>query len=311
MPGTREVVIVAYSVEYVVMAINNARSIRRTNPGLTIRLIANAPESWRQTLEREVDVLDLRDEPDSANRSVKVDILAATRADRVLYLDADAEVHGDLGPGFVMLDHYDLLLRAFDLPSKFPHHLGPMLDGQLYPQYWSGMLFFRRSEPVAGLFQRWQQRYESAGLARDQPALARAVHDSTDLRILPMNAVWGIFSADVPRYPAARPQPRIYHYADVSNDATVLAACTRVLEELRASVPERSEWSEQLAGTARRFRRMRTVWYRSRLTNRAARRAWMIIDRLAGRPVMDVRKKRPQLAGRPLSGDGDGVLWPD
>lgn len=38
-----EVVLVAYRFEYLVMAVNNARSIRRTNPEVSVTLVTNVP----------------------------------------------------------------------------------------------------------------------------------------------------------------------------------------------------------------------------------------------------------------------------
>lgn len=306
-----EAIIVAYGFEYLVMAVNNARSIRRTSPGVSVTLVSNAPREWAEHLRGEFDRVELRDERSEDNRRAKLDVFATARSDRVLYLDADAEVRGDLSPAFRMLDDYDLLIRPFDLPSKFAHHIGDGLDGQLYPQYWGGMFLFRRTEEVRRFFDRWQERFRTGGIARDQPALARAIHDSPDLRVLPMNALWGIFSADLPRYPKDRPEPRIYHYADVSNDAELLEACAEVAEELRSMLPDDPHWRSEVDDTVRRLRRMRTAWYRNRLSNRAARRVWRAVDGALGRTAADVRKKRPSVAGNSLERFRDRPLWTD
>ena len=306
-----EAIVVAYGFEYLVMAVNNARSIRRMSPGVSLTLVSNAPPEWTEVLGQDFDRVDLREEPTEANRRAKLDVFEASRADRVLYLDADAEVRGDLAPAFRMLDDYDLLIRPFDLPSKFAHRIGCDLDGQLYPQYWGGMFFFRRTEEVRRFFDRWQERFRTGGISRDQPALARAIHDSSGLRVLPMNALWGIFSADLARYPKDRPTPRIYHYADVSNDAALLDACTAIAEELRSTLPDHPGWRSEVDDTVRRMRRMRTIWYRNPLSNRAARRVWWTIDGALGRTVTDVRKKRPSVAGEPLERSRDRPLWTD
>lgn len=306
-----EAILVAYGFEYLVMAVNNARSIRRTNPEVSVTLVTNVPLGWQEVLARDFDRLEFRDEPSSANRSAKLDVFGTSRADRVLYLDADAEVRGDLTPAFRMLADHDVLIRPFDLPSKFAHAIGPGMDGQQYPQYWGGMFFFRRTDEVQRFFTRWQDRFRTAGIARDQPALARAIHDSPELRVLPMNAMWGIFSADLPRYPPDRPAPRIYHYADVSNDAALLTACSAIAEELRSTIDVPAEWEAEVEETVRRLQRMGSLWFRSPLLNRPARRAWRTIDRLHGRPATDVRKKRPNVEGRSLGRESRTELWPD
>lgn len=289
------------------MAVNNARTIRATNPGLTLTLVTNMPPTW-DFLAAEFDRVVHEDAPDEANRLAKIGCPSTTTAERVLYLDADAEVLGDLTPAFAMLDDFDVLLRPFEMPSKFPHRLGPGLDGQLFPQFMGGILFFRRSPAALDLFRRWGSRYASAGLARDQPALARAVHDTPGLRLLPMNAVWGAFATPGNGYPDGRVAPRIHHYADVSNDPEVLARCIGVLEDIVGRLPAAD--APQVAGTVRRLRRLASPLYRSRITNRAARAWWRARDRRAGLDGVDTRKKQPRTAGAAL-GDPQAPLWDD
>ena len=300
--------IVAYGFEYLVMAINNARSIRVTNPGLAVTLVTNAPQHWT-FLAEDFDRVIHRDEPDEVNRLAKIRCHAFTTAQRVLYIDADAEVLGDLTPAFRLLDDYDVLLRPFDLPSKFPHQLGPDLDGQLFPQFMGGIWFFRRTAATIGFLERWEQRYLTAGLARDQPALARAVHDAVDVRFLPMNGVWGSFSRAAAS--RTRPDPRIYHYADVSNDEAVLARCLGIVAELEGRIePTDTAWREDVAVTARRLTRLASPWYRSPITNQIARRFWRWRDRSAGGSGIDTRKKQPRVLGSSLD-SARGPLWSD
>lgn len=304
-----EVVIVAYGIEYVIMAINNARTIRATNPSLSIRLITNAPPAWTLLLE-EFDHVEHRNEPTERNRFAKIRVYAATDSDRVLYLDADAEVRGDLTPLFGFLERHDLLLRAFDLPSKFRHLLREDLDGQLYPQFWGGMFCFRRNEATRKFFAAWEDRYITSGLARDQPALARAIFDVPEVRLSPMNATWGIFSANLPSYPANRPAPRIYHYADVSDDQEVLRRCRGILQELLLRLPESAQHAQGLAQTQRRFTRISSLAYRSPLLRTAALRWWWRSDRRAGQAKPNGVKKFSETAGDPLS-PSDRPLWTD
>ena len=283
------------------MAVNNARTIRATNPGLAITLVTNAPDDW-DVLHEEFDRVVFRKEPDEANRLAKIRCHEVATAERVLYLDADAEVLGDLTPAFQLLDTFDLLIRPFDLPSKFPHLLGPGLDGQLLPQFWGGMAFFHRQRARL-LFEQWERRFRSSGLHRDQPALARAIYDSSEVRLLPMNSVWGSFRRAGSG--SDRPAPRIFHYADVSNDAQALAHCREVLADLGARIPSSDV---DVTDTRRRFDRLASPLYRSRLTNRGARAWWRWSDRRQGRSGIDTRKKQPHVSGRPLSRE-EGPLW--
>lgn len=304
-----EVIIVAYGFEYLVMAIANARSIRATNPGLAVTLVTNAPRSW-SFLSEEFDRIEFRDEATGQNRRVKIRVDRVALADRVLYLDADALVRGDLRPAFAMLDEFDLLIRPFELPSKFAHQLRNDVDGQLFPQFWGGMWFFRRSEVTGRFFARWEERFVASGLRRDQPALARAILDIPELRVLPMNAVWGTFAADLPDYPPSRPQPRIYHYADVSNDRAALSTCHGALADVLAALPADQRRTNEIRDTATRLRRLSSPVYRLSLTRQAACRWWALRDRLMSSGPGDPRKKRPHAAGAILEREA-GSLWAD
>lgn len=185
------------------------------------------------------------------------------------------------------------------------------MDGQQYPQYWGEMFFFRRTDEVQRFFARWRDRFRTGGIARDQPALSRAIHDSPELRVLPMNAMWGSFSADLSRYPPDRPAPRIYHYADVATNPALLTACSAIAEELRSVLDVNAEWKAEVEQAVRRLQRMGSLWFRSPLLNRSARRGWRMVDRLRGRPATDVRKKRPNVEGRSLERESRTELWSD
>lgn len=228
-PGgsTIEVVIVAYGFEYLVMAIDIARSIRSTNPGFAVTLITNAPRHWA---------------------------LLTEDFDRVVNRDDGDEVPGYLTPAFRLLDDDDVLIRPLSLPSEFPHLLGPDLNGHLFPQFWGGMAYFHRVR-ARPLSERWEERFRSSGLHSDQPALARAVHDAADVRFLPMNSVWGYFNWTAAS--RTRPEPRIYHYADVSNDGTVLERCIAILAELEGRIgPADTAWRDDSSFRVQRLTRL-------------------------------------------------------
>jgi len=311
IPPSHEVVIVAYGFEYLIMAINNARSIRRTNPGLTVTLVTNLPRTWT-ALEEDFDRVVFTDDPTEQNRLAKIRCPDVSRADRVLYLDADSEVHGDLSPAFDLLEHYDVLLRPFELPSKFGFELVPGLDARHYTMFMGCVLFFRRSEAALELFRRWEDRFTRSGLRRDQPALARAVLDTPSARILPLNAVWGALGhlGTGPSNWPGRIPPRIYHYADVSNDADVLSRCREALDDLVPRLPGGADLLPDVAATKRRFDRLASPWYRNRATNRLARRWWRYQDRRRDGAGDDTRKKRPEAAGNVLGFENER-LWTD
>jgi hypothetical protein len=301
-------VIVAFGFEYVVMAVNNARSIRRTNPGLPVALITNAPPTW-SFLGDEFDRVVHLDEPDERNRSAKLGAWDHATADRVLYLDADAEVTGDLAPAFALLDRFDLLLRPFELPAKVRHRLTSDVRGELFPQFMGGILFFRRTPATQRFFHRWADRYERSGVSRDQPALARAVLDTDDVRILPMNAVWGAMTKQYASGTGRVPS-RLVHYGDVEHDGAVLTRCREALDDILAALPTADLTRPEVLGTRLRYARLSSPLYRSPLLRPIARRWWAWRDRTAARGFADPRHKQVRITGQPL-GDDDPLLWED
>ncbi len=307
-----EVVIVAYGFEYLVMAVNAARFIRRTNPGLTVRLITNAPASW-SAIEREFDHVHFREDDAEQNRYAKIRSHRFAEAERVLYLDADSEVLGDLTPAFDLLGHFDVLLRPFELPSKFAFALTNEIHGTNFPLFMGGILFFRRNPAAIALFERWEDRYSRSGLARDQPALARAVLDTPEARILPMNTLWGTFSQGDGSGPATwpgRPSPRIYHYADLSNDPAVLGRCAQVLDELLPALPDDAKELTEVQDMIRRVSRLRSFGYRWRVTRNVMLRWWLLRDRMVGREARSTRTKQSRGSGRSLGSDNQ-PFWDD
>jgi lipopolysaccharide biosynthesis glycosyltransferase len=124
--------------------------------------------------------------PGRPGRWAKVNLDKWSPFDQALYLDADTRIHGDLSAGF------DALENGFDIaivPSKWQgrplHHL--MEDeravtlaelGDSRPlMYNSGVIYWRRSERTARLFDVWAEewrRWEQ----HDQGALMRALERS-------------------------------------------------------------------------------------------------------------------------------------
>ncbi len=253
-----------------------------------------------------------KDEATGLNRYTKIRSHAVATAERVLYLDADSEILGDLTPAFDLLADFDLLLRPSDLPGKFAFELRPGVDGRLFPQFWGGVIFYRRGPAAIAFLERWEDRYTASGLAREQPALARAVLDMRDVRILPMNAVWGAFSDSTERPPEwpKRPPPATYHYADLSNDPAVLERCAAVLDDLLQHLPSSAADRPDVRMTILRIARLRSPWYRSRTTRRLALRWWLFRDRTNGREARTSRKKHPETVGRGL-GFEHAVIWDD
>ena len=311
---TREAVIIGYGLEYLLMAINCGRSLRETNPRLPTVLVTNIPVD-PASVAGSFDRVFVREEPTDRNRLAKTSALEFVAAERMIYIDADAEVVGDLEPAFTMLERFDVILRMHPVPVNKPFELAPGIPGQLFPHMSGGMFLLRNDEPARQFLSQWQRRMVESGLSRDQPALARAVYDLPDLRVLMLNVVW---LADEFEFEALftdkHEPPRIRHYARPHTDLAVARRLRDTLETLLPSLDDAMRTDAALAEDVQRiqekYRRLMHPLFASRLTRRAylsAAHRWGIWRH--GIEV-NITDRRATARGRAYTRDA-GKLWQD
>ena len=307
----REAVVIGYGFEYLVMALNCARSIRTSNPGIVTTLITNVaiePASFADRIDRVI----VRDEPADRNRLVKTSVLDHTVAEKVLYVDADSEVVGDLDPAFRLLDRLDVALTAHAVPVNKPFELAPGIPGAVFPHLNGGMLLLRDGDAARGFLAHWQRRMVESGIARDQPALARTVHDLPDLRLLVLGPVWAAEAWESATLfdPSKHEPPRIRHYGRPHLDLAVAARLQATLEALLPLLPAASSADHDVARVREKYRRLTHPLF----APRATRRAYLAVadrwGRLRGRAGVDVVDRRGVAQGRPYTRDA-GRLWED
>jgi hypothetical protein len=300
------------------MALNCARSIRESNPGLTTVLITNIPIDPASVADR-FDRVVLRDEPADRNRLVKTSILEHTTSAEVLYVDADSEVVGDLGPAFRLLDRFDVVLRMIASPVNKPFELAPGVPGGVFPHLHGGMFLLRDDAPARGFLANWQRRMLESGLSRDQPALARTVYDLPELRLIVLNAVWSAdeFEAETLFDPTKHEPPRIRHYARPHTDLAVAHRLRATLEgflPLAPLVPGGTAHDVGLAADVVRvrekYRRLTHPLFASPLTRRVYLSAAHRWCRWRRGIEVDVIDRRAIAAGRAYTRDA-GRLWED
>ena len=306
----REAIIIGYGLEYLVMALNCGRSIRASNPDLATTLVTNLPIDEAAV----ADVFDrvvIRDEPSDRNRHVKTSILDHAVGERVLYVDADSEVVGDLGPAFRLLERFDVVLRMYATPVNKPFDLAPGVPGGAFPHLHGGMFLVRHGESARDFLAHWQRRMIESGLSRDQPALARTMYDLPDLRLVVLNAVW---CAD--EWEAAhlfRPKhepPRIRHYARPHLDGGVATRLRRELDRTVELLPRGGAEDADLLRVREKYRRITHPLFGFRPTRRlylAFAHRW---GRLRGRPSVSIVDRGSAVAGRQYTRDA-GRLWTD
>jgi len=306
----REVIVIGYGFEYLVMALNCADSIRRSNPGLVTTLITNVPIDPVSVAER-FDRIVVRDEPSDRNRLVKTSVLDHSVAQKVLYVDADGEVVGDLDPAFRLLDRFDVGLKSHAVPVNKAFDLADGIPGGVFPHLAGGMLLLRDGPAARAFLAHWQRRMVESGLSRDQPALARTVYDLPDLRLIVLNGVWLADDLETHRlFGPKHEQPRILHYAHPHEAVPIAHRLRAVLEELLPLLPDALRQDPEVDRVREKYRRITHPLFAPRLTRRAYLFAAHRIGRLRGHSDVDVLDRAATVSGRAYAA-GAGRLWED
>ena len=307
----REAVIIGYGFEYLVMALNCARSIRESNPGVATTLVTNVPIDPVSVADR-FDRVVVRDEPSDRNRLVKTSVLDHTTAEHVLYVDADSEVVGDLDPAFRLLERFDVVLRMHSGPVNKPFELTPEIPGGVFPHLMGGLLLLRVGGPAREFLAHWQRRMVESGLSRDQPALARAVYDLPEVRLLVLNAIWCAEPWEVSNLfdPVKHEPPRIRHYARPHLDLAVARRLHDTLTALLPTLPAAVRDGDDVASVVEKYRRITHPLFAPWLTRRAYLSLAHRWGRLRHGIVVDVVDRGAIAQGRAYTRDA-GRLWED
>lgn len=249
---------VAFGWPYLLLALQSMRSIRATNPGLSIAvttspdLIDRLPPAL-QGLADEWLPIDL---PASKNRSVKTSADLHSPFDRTLMLDADTFVVRDLASMFDWLDHFDIGFKLNDArlgsAGNVEKGSSPVLGGRWTVDdlpHWNGAVcLFRRSDATRRFFELWNQRFNAIGSAYDQVSLVDALFLSP-VRLISLDYRWNSPMKSY-RNPRRVEDVVIVHYgSDIPDDiiegarrdAELLASDPRPRLDLEALLVERSQ----------------------------------------------------------------------
>lgn len=170
------VIYVATGAGYVDLAVQSARSLRLTNPGIAADLFTDTPDAAGLEMFDQVHRVPV------VHPRAKLECMALSRFDTTLFLDADTLVAGDLGDLWGILDRFDLAM-AHDVrrASELIREGLKVTTPYAFPQLNSGVVLYRRSAAMARFLADWLSRFHASGLSRDQIVLKDVLWQS-DMR---------------------------------------------------------------------------------------------------------------------------------
>jgi hypothetical protein len=191
------IIYLAFGYEYLLMAVHSAKTAKKTNPGIFCELVTNMPfDNLKVGDYSPFDSVKILEYESKYNRLIKTNIIKYASFKRGAYFDCDTEIRGSLDPIFRCLDRYDVAIKLNPKPTFKDYEIAPGIPGQFFPFWAGGIVFFRTNDNAKALFERWFKIFQESGKSVDQPALARAIYDSPEVKLLTLNAVWNTFLGD-------------------------------------------------------------------------------------------------------------------
>ena len=213
---------------YIDEAMRSIASVRAHMPSVPVALVTK-PDLFRAgtAVTDWVELRQTRKGP-----IVKTDARLAPY-ERVVFLDTDTLIIGDLTPLFALLDRFDFACAPepnarpdYGFGSDVP---APFLEPN------SGVFLFRRTPSVLGFFDAWQAEYDALhaehGVTNDQPALRTALWKGDSLRHLTLGSEYNLI---IHANCSVSGAVRILH--DRSPDRAAMAALVNRYVEPRAIV---------------------------------------------------------------------------
>ena len=223
MTRTRGCLMVAHGDAYRNLAHLCASYFKTYNPGVPVRLCTDA--QVHGSMFDEVVILD-----DVWHRS-KIDAMIDSPFDLTLYIDVDALAVLDVRDGFDVLETHDIALCH----DQWRNHPLVAVDGRrvlpnAYPQYNSGLIFFRTSPKVVSFLKKWRDRVRSSGESRDRALRELTFEASLDIAVLPPE--YNVGNSTTFAVHRDLTAPRVIHAARFYSDPTYASCPYPVLRYL-------------------------------------------------------------------------------
>jgi len=165
--------------KYVQEAIYSAKSVKKTNPDLSITILTDTP------IQTEINCFDNVILDDDLNHQYGLLQPDMFPYDRTLFLDTDTFVCERISELFSLLNDFDLaVVHSPGRPELDDRH-DHFLDGEIpdsFPLYNSGVIAYADNKRVREVFTKWNQLYEQyshfEGMEWNQPSFRAALYMS-------------------------------------------------------------------------------------------------------------------------------------
>jgi hypothetical protein len=165
--------------KYIQEAIHSARSVKETNPDLSITILTDTP------IQTETDCFDnvIRNEGlDHQYGLLQPDMFPY---DRTLFLDTDTYICENISDLFNLLNDFDLAVTHSPGRPELDDRHDHFLNGEIpdsFPLYNSGVIAYADNKRVQEVFTKWNQLYEQyshfEGMEWNQPSFRAALYMS-------------------------------------------------------------------------------------------------------------------------------------
>jgi len=174
----RGVIYYATGETYVQQAKRSAQSLKEHND-VHVTVYSDRREIEEECIDRVVQI-----DPGEHPFYDRINYFKQAPYDRVLHLDTDTVVVGDIKPLFEMLERFDVVAainESRDTASE--HHKFDTVDIDApdpFPEYQCGVIGFCTTDRVMDLFDDWQHRYADYldDFVLDQPFFREALYNS-------------------------------------------------------------------------------------------------------------------------------------
>lgn len=223
------VIYVAFGYEYLIMALNSYRSLKKQHENLPATLVTNMPinNTPGKRINDDLNItksdgmfdkVHIVDDKNRNNRLYKTNIYEFSPYEKTLHLDVDTEIKSSIRHGFKFLNYFDI---AFTFA---PYPITTMVDnwdGDAHVEdmelknacRWNGgIFFFDDSNSTKEFFDRWKNTYETFGYNADQFSLIHSIYNSP-VRIMSLDLSWNANKTTMKFDESIENHLKIHHYS--------------------------------------------------------------------------------------------------